>query len=339
MGNQFVNMEQYNYIQNEPFIPMSYFNNLSEENTKQKNLSKNIQITSRKSSLNTECDSPTRKSTIDDLENNKENNKKNLFEDTITDSFNALNATPFFSEIYESYSDSRDNYYININNGKKIRNNYYSKLILKNIWKPDSKLKKICNNIFIFDWDDTLFPTHYLSKQGILSEKYISFEYYEILSILEESIIKLLKKAISKGDTYIITNSSEGWVEYSINKYFPNLSKYLSEITILSARNDYKDLYPDDIKMWKQQAFLTLKEKIDTNLITNILCFGDSIIELEAGKKLASEINNSFIKTIKFKEFPELDDIIKQINLILNQFNYIYSTPKNLSITIIENDT
>ena len=43
--------------------------------------------------------------------------------------------------------------------------------------------------------------------------------------------------------------------------------------------------------------------------------------ELEAGKKLASEINNSFIKTIKFKECPELDDLINQIKLILKQFD------------------
>ena len=120
---------------------------------------------------------------------------------------------------------------------------------------------------------------------------------------------------------------------------FAILPGFLSKITILSARDDYKNLYPDDTKMWKQKAFLSLKEKIDAYLITNILCFGDSIIELEAGKKLASEINNSFIKTIKFKECPELDDLINQIKLILKQFDYIYSTPKNLSITIRENIT
>ena len=61
-------------------------------------------------------------------------------------------------------------------------------------------------------------------------------------------------------------------------------------------------------------------------------------IELEAGKKLASEIGNCFIKTIKFKEHPEPDDVIKQINLILNKFNYIYLKEKNLSITIEQNE-
>ena len=75
------------------------------------------------------------------------------------------------------------------------------------------------------------------------------------------------------------------------------------------------------------------------NFVTNIICFGDSDIELGAGKKLASEIDKCFIKTIKFKEHPDPDDIIKQINLILNKFNYIYSRKKNLSITIDQNET
>ena len=341
MGNQVVNMEKYYYVQNEPFIPLSYFKSLSEENTKNENILNIPQSNTRKSSIASESETPTRKSTIDeeDEDNKQEKSKHNIYSDTFKNTFRALKSTPLFSESYDSYSDPNEDYYLFLEKRKNSRINYYSKLICKNIWQPDRKLKKVCNNIFIFDWDNTLFPTYYLSKEGILNEKKLSFEYYEILSILEKCIIKLFKKAISKGDIYIITNSSKGWVEFSINKYFPNLSKYLNEIIIVSARNDYQEIYPDDIKMWKQKAFLSLKENINTNFVTNILCFGDSIIELEAGKKLASQIHNSFIKTIKFKEFPELDDLIKQINLILNKFNYIYSTPKNLSITIKENDT
>ena len=70
------------------------------------------------------------------------------------------------------------------------------------------------------------------------------------------------------------------------------------------------------------------------NFPTNIICFGDSTAELEAGKKLASKINNSFIKTIKFKEKPETEDIIRQLNLISNKFDYIYSSVKNLSLCL-----
>lgn len=69
-------------------------------------------------------------------------------------------------------------------------------------------------------------------------------------------------------------------------------------------------------------------------MVTNIICFGDSFIELESGKKLSSKLNESFYKAIKFKENPSIEDLIKQLNLIYNKMDYIYSKPKNLSIII-----
>ena len=69
-------------------------------------------------------------------------------------------------------------------------------------------------------------------------------------------------------------------------------------------------------------------------MATNIICVGDSIFELEAGKILASQINNSFIKTIKLKQNPCPEDLVKQLDLIGNKFNYIYSQIRNISIRI-----
>ena len=144
----------------------------------------------------------------------------------------------------------------------------------------------------------------------------------------------MLELAINKGDVYIITNSSIGWVEFSAKKYFPNVTKILNKITVISARSEYEDAYPGETKLWKEKAFLSLKKKLDLKLPSNIICFGDSIVELEAGKNLASKVNNSFIKTIKFQQNPEPEDLIKQLGLIIKKFDYIYSKAKNLSIKI-----
>ena len=65
-----------------------------------------------------------------------------------------------------------------------------------------------------------------------------------------------------------------------------------------------------------------------------MICFGDSSNELEAGKTFASHLRDSFVKTIKFKEKPEIEDLIKQLNLIENKFDFIYSKAKNLSIVV-----
>ena len=59
----------------------------------------------------------------------------------------------------------------------------------------------------------------------------------------------------------------------------------------------------------------SLQKHINPNLVTNLLCFGDSIFEIKAGKILASKFREAFIKTIKFKEAPKLDDILKQLTL------------------------
>ena len=179
-----------------------------------------------------------------------------------------------------------------------------------------------------------MLPTYYLSQEDIIDEDYLPSEYLEIFSLLDISIYKLLKKSLEKGFVNIITNSSYGWVEHSANKYFPSLTKLFKYINVISAKNAYQDEYPDDSKMWKYKACLSLKEKINPNLTTNIICFGDLNSDLDVGKNLAREIGNCCIKTIKFKERPEPDDIFKQINLILTKFNYIFSKPKNVSIVL-----
>ena len=193
---------------------------------------------------------------------------------------------------------------------------------------------KAFNSIFIFDWDDTLFPTTFLVDEDIIAQSNLSEELQKTISILEEIVLNILNYTINKGDVYIITNSSIVWFKYSFNKFFPNLKKILEKINIISARDDYKFIYPGENKKWKEKAFLNLKTKINNSLVNNIICFGDSLIELEAGRVLANQLNNSFYKAIKFKENPEIEDLIKQLNLIVNKIDYIYSEAKNLSITI-----
>ena len=50
-------------------------------------------------------------------------------------------------------------------NAKSIRDKYYNKLITKLEWNPFKK-EKIINNLFFFDWDDTLLCTSYLQPTG-----------------------------------------------------------------------------------------------------------------------------------------------------------------------------
>ena len=214
------------------------------------------------------------------------------------------------------------------------RLNYFCKLMSKGIWNPKRKRPKN-NTIIIFDWDDTLLCTSYLTKNGLFDDNnQLSLKDKEKISKLEISVYNLLSIALEKGDVFIITNANLGWVEYSAEKYYPSILSLLKNVKIISAREEYEYYFPDCPRMWKIQSFLNMQRMLNLNLVTNIICLGDSFIEIEAGKILGSKFNQAFVKTVKFREFPKPDELNKQLNLVLNQFNFIYKSIKNLTIRV-----
>ena len=232
---------------------------------------------------------------------------------------------------------SNNEYFLNYSYGNKadaIRSSYIAKLIYSGILVPNQNQNKH-NSIIIFDWDDTLLCTSFIMPNGIYDDNK-SFTYDEQLKIsqLELSVLALLEKSITKGRTFIITNSLPGWVEFSANKFYPKLSKILDKITIISARGKYEKMYPWNISLWKIKAFVDMVQTIDCSLITNIVCVGDSFIEIEAGKALASKFSMACIKSVKFKESPKIEELNKQIILVNENFEKIFSQAKNLNISI-----
>lgn len=232
---------------------------------------------------------------------------------------------------HSSTFDYELNFYKNAN---EIRQSYISKLITKNVWNPNMKPKQH-NSIIIYDWDDTLLPTSFLTPNGVFDENMIlpESDKEKILKI-EQSVFLLLTESIEKGNVYIITNAGKGWVEYSANRFYPSIVELLPKIEIISARGEYEKLYPGNSRQWKIQAFLNLLKNVNIKLVTNIICIGDSLFEMEAGRILASKFTEAFIKTIKFREAPKLDELIKQLKLVCLQFGAIYSSIKNLTIRV-----
>jgi len=259
---------------------------------------------------------------VDSKISGKEQNEEKENSST-TDSTNSASSSSTF--------DYELNFY---RNGNDIRQSYISKLISKQVWNPNMKPKQH-NSIIIFDWDDTLLPTSFLNTGGYLNEDMkLSESDQEELIKLEQSVLTLLNEAVEKGNVYIITNAGNGWVEYSAKRFYPSIIEVLSKLKIISARGEYEKLYPGNSREWKIQAFLNLLKYVDIKLVTNIICIGDSLFEMEAGRILASKFTEAFIKTIKFKEAPKLDELLKQLKLVCVQFGSIYSSIKNLTIRV-----
>ena len=260
---------------------------------------------------------------IDSKSLSKEDNDYNINNNkNINDRQSTLSMTTYDYEL---------NFY---RNGNDIRQSYLAKLVSTQIWTPNMKPKQH-NSIIIFDWDDTLLPTSFLTPGGIFDDNLkISLIESEKISKLEQVILKLLSEAVEKGNVYIITNAGSGWVEYSANRFYPSIMPVLEKIKIISARGLYEKIYPGNSRQWKIEAFLNLKKHVNMKLVTNIICIGDSLFEMEAGRILASKFSEAFIKTIKFREAPQLDELLKQLRLVCVQFGTIYSSIKNLTIRV-----
>ena len=257
------------------------------------------------------------------INNNLNNENNNVSESSSSNSLNKVQTQEGF--------DYELNFY---RNGEDIRRSYIAKLIYKNVYNPNLK-PKTHNSLIIFDWDDTLLPTTFLTPNGVFNENLVlSEQVQKKISKLEFSVNKLLKIAVEKGDVYIITNAGVGWVEFSADRFYPTVSEILKKIKIISARGEFEKQFPGDSRKWKIQTFLTLQKKLDLKLVTNIICLGDSLFEMEAGRVLASQFKQAFIKTVKFREGPKPDELNKQLNLVISQFNSIYSAVKNLTIRV-----
>ena len=273
---------------------------------------------------------------------------KDLLLDNNTNN-NIINNQEIYSEkdnesINSDYKDISQEFLIFKNKDKydkkllkfnKIRDSYYNKLIIKNQWNPLNK-SKIFNNIFFFDWDDTLLCTSYLVPAGAFNDLEINKKDKDVISNLDNLVSKLLLKSINIGFVFIVTNGAPGWVELSSVKFYPKTSKILTKIKIISARGLCEKKFPGDMRQWKTKAFKYAINsiKINKNIPTNIICFGDSIIEIEASYNIKECFPNAYLKTIKFKENPTHTELEKELKIISGQIDSILTNIKNLSIKV-----
>ena len=265
------------------------------------------------------------------IRNKKENNSLNIIPLSSTAS---SNSTIEDTKNQNIFTDNK-NLNIIIDKNENSRKIFYQKLICKNFININKEEIKN-NTLFIFDWDDTLFFTTHLnpSKNNVFffeneNEK-------KMIKVIESYIEDILNKALSKGTVLIITNSSEGWVEVCVKFYYPDLIPILKNIYIISARELYQEQYPTEPGTWKIKAFNDLKEQFnfEQSLVTNIICFGDDKNEIIAAQKLGENINNCLIKTVKFRDKPNLKEMLKQLILINEQILRVYNYPKSLTIQI-----
>ena len=235
--------------------------------------------------------------------------------------------------IERSYTNADGDFSINFlgKTDAEQRNCYYNKLISMKIL-PVAPTKKN-QSIIIYDWDDTLLCTTYLVQLGLKS---VTSSVKSVIRPLDETSSQLLEKSVESGQVFIITNAEEGWVQYSAQVFMPKTWSVIKsrQITVISARSCYQQQFPKDCKRWKKEAFKALVKDFKTDIVTNLVAIGDSHIEIDAAHVLAKQFDKAIIKTIKFKELPQPEELSKQQVLVFEKFDSMFVSLKDLTIRL-----
>jgi len=203
--------------------------------------------------------------------------------------------------------------------------------------------------VIIFDWDDTLLASSYLSSKGYRLDGVVerSVEVDLQLSELEQSVSNLINLALTFGRVHIITNAETGWVQLSAQKFIPGVVPLLSKVKVLSARSTYENMFPESPLKWKYYAFHeNLSKPFESSefskLDRNVISFGDSHVEREAVRAVTRGLPNTRTKSVKFAERPSLEQLRREIELVINCLNYIIGHDGDLDLQLtvtVNNET
>lgn len=195
------------------------------------------------------------------------------------------------------------------------------------------------DTVIVFDWDDTLLSSSFLSQRGyrLDTPMPVAGELVDALAALAAAVCAVMEQAMAHADrVIIITNAETGWVELSAAKFLPTVVPLLKRVTVLSARSTYERLFPASPLQWKFYAFQQhlAQTLAQTCVAKNVLSFGDSHVERQAVRAVTRGAVNTRTKSVKFAERPSLDQLRREIELVHNCFQYILTHAGDLDLQL-----
>jgi hypothetical protein len=193
--------------------------------------------------------------------------------------------------------------------------------------------------VIFCDWDDTLFPTSWLERQGLLAcDAMISERQQDLLQTMAAWAARTLQMAMAIGRVIIVTNAQQGWVETSCAAFMPSLSNLLQDAHIVSARSRYEQCCGNDPSGWKCLAFehevQKLYQDMSTNQELNIISLGDSLHEQRALVSLTQSLPHCCGKSLKFMHTPTIEQLIDQHELLSDCFLDVAEHSGNLDLEV-----
>lgn len=143
----------------------------------------------------------------------------------------------------------------------------------------------VMNNLIIYDFDDTLYPSYSYVKHTINFND-------EVFNEIDNIMFELLNYSLSIAEVKIISDGDIGWL-LEILGHLPKTFKLINDqIEIVSTVNYYSHLFRKNVNEYKLNYIL---ENINICEYVNIINIGDGKNELYA----SMSINEMFGNKIK----------------------------------------
>jgi len=214
--------------------------------------------------------------------------------------------------------------------------------------------KVYLTNIFIIDWDDTLFPTNWVTKNNIDITDSESCNKYKLFFIELDNILSNVINGLNKlGNVFIVSNASLAWVKNCL-AILPYTNKLVNAfgINVISARDNYlSNNSTGSIMEWKISSFQdilvnvlnSIAGKFNEKNYLNIISIGDAEYEYVALINLNSffKINkldiNYLLKNIKFIEKPDFNILIEQLVILKKNIQTIVDILHFVDLNLVLN--
>ena len=188
--------------------------------------------------------------------------------------------------------------------------------------------------LFILDWDDTLFPTNWVIKNGInLMNSSTRDQYTTYFQELDRVLSIFLKTTTSVGKVIIVTNALLDWINVS-SIVLPKTYTLLRKIKIVSARGTYRNK-SSNIMDWKTMAFHdVVDEEFDNDTLMHVISVGDAEYEYQALITLNNKNKKAkkYLKSIRFIKNPSHDTLIEQLEVLNNAIPDVWIKKNHLDL-------
>lgn len=216
--------------------------------------------------------------------------------------------------------------------------------------------------LFVFDWDDCLFPTTELRRWHaerqlndvmmtdlrLYHAATLTPEQLQQLDDVERVAVEVITTARQLGQVAIITNSQNGWVKLSCQAVFPRLWAALEHVVVYSARSEHETaeqaqairlgwsqpqanfVTPGEWQQtWKQQAFC--KHAVP---VRAVLSFGDSPHDRSAVLALRPMFLSKTISSVLTIPTPTFTRYKHQWTMMLPHFKSLLHTSEGHDLVV-----